>query len=102
MKVSFRQSGGYAGLTTGVDLDTADLSEEEARRLSELVDRADFDAVEAAAPANRRAADQFSYELVVETPAGTRRIAFTDAQKTEDVAMLLDFLRKRASPKPGF
>ena len=37
MKVSFRQSGGYAGLLRGCELDTAAMESAEAHKLKQLV-----------------------------------------------------------------
>jgi hypothetical protein len=100
MKVLLRQSGGYAGLTIGCELDTASMTGEDAGELRELVERADLPRLEAALPSEGMP-DAFTYELTVERPSGILRLAFDDKTKPERLTALLNFLKKRSTILPA-
>jgi hypothetical protein len=98
MKIRFRQTGGFAGLSRGCDLDTAALPRTEADEVARLVAAAKLDAL---TPARARGADRQQYELVVERegePAIEAR--FDDGALTDELAALVNFLRKRSKPVP--
>lgn len=96
MKLTFRQSGGFAGLSLGCEIDDADLPPAEAARLRRLVRRGRLE--DAAPPAEAR--DVTTYAITIETPAGVRHTTFHDLAVPERVQPLLDFLRRRAGPRP--
>lgn len=96
MKLTFRQSGGFAGLSLGCEIDDAELPPAEAARLRRLVKRGRL--ADVAAPAGAR--DLTTYEITIETPAGVRRATFHDLAVPERVQPLLDFLQRRAGPRP--
>ena len=96
MKLTFRQSGGFTGLSRGCEIDDADLTRAEAARLRRLVERSRL--ADVAAPAEAR--DVTTYEITVETPDGVRRATFHDLAVPEQVQPLLDFLQGRAGPRP--
>jgi hypothetical protein len=100
MKVRFRQSGGFAGLVRGAELDTDSLPPTQAAELERLVAAASL-------PSGKRAtaagADRQQYEIAVER-TGAHRIEsrFGDGDLTDELAALVAFLRARAKPvKPG-
>ena len=99
MKVSFRQSGGFAGLVRGCELETANLPAEEADRLSSLVERC----LEGEVPAEGEdeARDEMSYEIVIEGEGAARRLAFSDRGVTSSTRPLLEFLSDRSTPEPA-
>jgi hypothetical protein len=97
-KIRFRQTGGFAGLARGCDLDAADLPRAEADELAHLLATARLEAVK---PGRARGADRQQYDLVLERegePAITVR--FDDAALTDELAALVAFLRKRSRPVP--
>jgi hypothetical protein len=96
MKLTFRQSGGFAGLSLGCEIDDADLPRAEAARLRRLVQRCRLE--DAAPPAEAR--DVTTYEITIETPAGVRHATFHDLAVPERMQPLLDFLQRRAAPRP--
>jgi hypothetical protein len=96
MKVRFRQSGGFAGVVRGAEIDSASLPVPEAAELERLVAAAQLASAErAAAPG----ADRQQYEIVVER-AGAPKIEarFGDGALTDELAALVAFLRARAKP----
>ena len=97
MKVSFRQSGGFAGLIRGCELETAAMPAEEADRLSSLVQRC----LEVDVPAEHEgeARDEMFYEIVIEGGGRPRRLAFTDRSVPPSTKPLLDYLSDRSTPQ---
>lgn len=98
MKIRYREAGGFAGLSRGVDIDTGALSEEEARRIHVLVDRAGLRSAHAEGPAEAR--DLMGYEIVVEEEKGRTALRFDDASIPPTAEELLAFLQARARPIP--
>lgn len=99
MRVSFRQSGGYAGLVRGCDLATAAMPSEEADRLSSLVKRC----LEGEVPTKKEgeARDEISYEIVIEEEGLPRRLAFSERGVPPSTRPLLEFLIDRSAPQPA-
>jgi hypothetical protein len=96
MKIRFRQSGGYAGLRIGCDLDTKSLSSEEATQLESLVNTSGV--LQANSGRSGNAADLISYEIEIETNQGTHQIAFDDLTLPENILPLLEYLQSQAKP----
>ncbi|WP_309741734.1 protealysin inhibitor emfourin [Chamaesiphon sp. OTE_20_metabat_361] len=96
MKIKFRQSGGYAGLRMGYDLDTNLLPIEEAAELQSLVQGSGV--VQSQSSRSENAADLINYEITIETKEGTRQIAFDDLTLPESIIPLLDYLQSHAKP----
>ena len=100
MKIRFQQSGGFAGLTRGSELDTEALEGPEKQKLSKLLsDSKILERHPATGPSASRA-DGYTYEIAV-TDAGQnpeRRVVLTDSDLTNDVAPLVQFLKSRAKP----
>ncbi len=68
MKIRFVRTGGFAGLRLALDIDTADLGEQDAAQLGALVEAARM--AFADAPRSRTAADQFEYRLTMGSESG--------------------------------
>ena len=98
MKVTFRQSGGFAGLSRGCELDTAELPAAEAAKLEAMVAASGLDRRPPATPPGAR--DLTNYEIRVETPAGATVAAFDDLNAPPEAADLLAYLRRSSGPRP--
>lgn len=98
MKVRYRQSGGFAGLSLGADLDSEKLPPDEAEELARLVNRAALDKI--GVKKSIRGRDLTSYEIIVEDNGQTRKASFDDTTIPPNVQPLLDFLNRRASARP--
>ncbi len=96
MKIKFRQSGGYAGLRMGCEMDTDSLPPQEADRLTALVETSGIR--QATSQRTPNAADLFNYEFTIETREGTHQVSFDDMSLPERVRPLLDYLRGQAQP----
>lgn len=66
LQVKWERTGGFAGMRMAATIDSESLSEEEARRLSELVDAADFFELPEEIGTLAGGADRFLYTLTVE------------------------------------
>ncbi len=97
MKLRFRQSGGFAGLIRGYEIDTDSLSPEEAGSLLELVNKSGL--LDTVKEPNPEARDLIGYEVTVETSEGVFQAAFDDLSMPKDAAALLEFLRGKAQPR---
>ena len=98
MRVQFTQSGGLVGTTRGCTLDTAALSEDEARALEALVQHADLSGPREALSASGRDLEQ--YEISVD--AGGTAVTVTRDQSTMSpgTKALVAHLKKSARPEP--
>ena len=94
LHIELTRSGGYAGLTTKLgELDTAELTETEAREIEELVRKADVPALAAAPPMRGGGADRFQYELTVEGPDGRHELAMSEDRIPDQLRPLIERLR---------
>ncbi len=98
MKVSFRQSGGFAGLIRGVDLNTATMDAEQAAELEGLVTAS---GIEGSKKARTHAArDLVQYEITIEQDDQTSKLSFDDKTVPDAAQPLLKYLRAQARPMP--
>lgn len=96
MKVKFSQSGGFAGLSRGCDLDTDSLPSDEAATLQSLVQESGI--LQAKSGRSPNARDLFNYEITVETSQGVHNVSFDDLSMPEGVEPLLEYLQNQAKP----
>jgi hypothetical protein len=98
MKVRFRQTGGFAGLVLGCDLDTSTLPRPEAQELTRLIKQANLE--KAQPKRSDKARDLQNYEIAVESDDVTAKATLDDMNVDSAMQPLLDFLRDRARPMP--
>lgn len=98
MKVTFQQSGGFAGLLRGCELDTAELPAAEAAKLRAMVEASGLRAGRIAPPPGAR--DLVGYEIRIETGDGALTAAFDEATVPAGAEPLLAYLRERSGPRP--
>ncbi|HZS01276.1 MAG TPA: protealysin inhibitor emfourin [Chloroflexota bacterium] len=94
MKIVFRESGGFAPVFRGCELDTDHLSPQEAGQVQSLVDTSGILAMH-----DRRvqeARDVRLYTFIVETDRGRHRVTFDQLSVPEGVRPLLDLLRAQS------
>ena len=96
MKVKFLQSGGYAGLRMGCNLDTDSLPAEEAATLESLVEQSGIFQAQSGSKLSGR--DLLNYTIAIETNEGDRQVSFDDLSKPDGVMPLLKYLQSRAKP----
>jgi hypothetical protein len=98
VKVRFRQTGGFAGLVLGADIDTNTLPPAEAQELARLIKQANLEKIHA--KPSQKARDLQNYEIAVESNEITAKASFDDMSVEANVEPLLEFLRRRARAMP--
>ena len=98
MKVRFRQTGGFAGLNLGSELDTETMPHREAKKLMQLLQDSKLTA--GRKQGSKKARDLATYEITVEDESGTVTTSFDDMSVPPSADKLLDLLRARARPQP--
>jgi hypothetical protein len=98
VKVRFQQTGGFAGLSRGCELESRALPRKDAEELERLIAAAQLDKVR---PGRSRGADRQQYDLVVEREDGAPlELRFDDGALSDELARLVAFLRARSKPMP--
>lgn len=91
--VRYRQSGGFAGLIRGAEMDGGDLSDAERRALMRAMQVS-------ATSSDVVTRDHVVHELELDTDSGTRRLTFDESGAPAGLEGLLDRLASRAKPIP--
>jgi hypothetical protein len=94
MKIKFRQTGGFAGLTKAVEIDTAQLSPNEAEVMTLMVDRASF--FEVSAPPSQAMPDREQYSISIESEGRSHQIDLGASNIPAQLKELVDYLAKKA------
>ncbi len=98
MRIELRRSGGFAGLTRRVELDTAVLTEQQAAELEQLVEAAQLDQLPVAPAPAARGADRFQYDLVVRTDGAHHDVRVREGQVPPPLRRLIDRLLELGAP----
>jgi hypothetical protein len=94
VKITFSQSGGFAPIFEGCELDPATLPQEDATELRFLVERSGV--MDMASQHVAAARDVRQYQLVVQTDQRTHRVGFDQLSVPASVRPLLEFLQRRS------
>jgi hypothetical protein len=98
MRITFTQSGGFAGLVKSARLDATALPSDDLRRLEELVQASGL--TESWERFTDAARDLKQYEIVIDRDAGTIRVCCDERCLTAAMRPLVGFLAERAKPGP--
>lgn len=101
MRIELRRTGGFAGLTREVSLDTADLAREQATELEGMAAEADLPAISAGRPSPSRGVDRFTYDLTVEDGEQRHQVQVGDGAIPATLKPLLDRLSAEFRPPRG-
>jgi hypothetical protein len=100
MRISFKRSGGFAGLPSqhqSVELDTEKLPAEKAQELQQLVEGArPFDQLSQPESASK-ARDAYQYDLTIEHEGRTHSIRATDGAVPKQLQPLIRWLGKEVN-----
>lgn len=101
MQIHFERTGGFVGihLTTTISSDV--LSPEEARRLQQMIDAANFFALPAVLTAKTPGADRFRYRLTVTTQDRQHTVEIGEGAVPAALRPLLDWLTTVAKTRKG-
>ena len=95
--MQFTQSGGFAGLVKGCDIDTATLSPENAKELEQLVKAAGISG--SGELLSRSGRDLQQYEITIEDGTRKASVIVDDQSAPQSVKPLIGYLKKCAKPK---
>lgn len=96
MLIHLERSGGFAGIRTEVTLDTESLPAEEAKKLLELLESADFFKMPAKFAPPKRGADYFQYSLTAKIEGKEHTVELSEPSVPENLKPLLRSLMKYA------
>ncbi|HIK32112.1 MAG TPA: hypothetical protein IGS17_07595 [Oscillatoriales cyanobacterium M59_W2019_021] len=94
MKIKFRQTGGFAGLTKAAEFDTEQMPSGAAEALKLMVDRASF--FEVSSPNLRAMPDREQYTLSIESEGQSRQMTLGASNIPAQLKELVDYLAKQA------
>ena len=102
-RIKFERTGGFAGMRIATDFELEDLPEDQAERLRELLDDADFDELPEKLLKGGPIPDGFTYSITVETDKGEHTVTTSDTSAPQKMQPLLELLyqiaRQRARKK---
>jgi hypothetical protein len=97
MIVRFDQSGGYAGLLKGCEIDTTALPPEKAKEIEQLVKAS---AISASGEfLSDSSCDLHQYEITIEDGAKKTSVIFDDESIPQSARPLIGYLKKWSKPK---
>lgn len=97
MKLKFHQSGGYAGLLRGCEIDTSTLAPEAAREIHQLVEASAISSsVEKLSDSSR---DLHQYEITIEDGAAKSSVLYDDESLPPAAKPLVGYLKKCSKPE---
>ena len=96
MKIYFERSGGFTGIRMAVTLDTDSLSQDEVRRIKEMVDAARFFDLPSGSPSPKKGADYFQYKITTEVEGRKHTVVISDVALQPTLRPLVDYLVNRA------
>ena len=94
LRIEFRRSGGFAGLTIGTEVDTGELPPEEARVFERLAESLERSGVGDSPPPGKP--DRFQYELTITRGGKSRRFQLAEQELTPEARELVNLLVERA------
>lgn len=94
MKIKFRQTGGFAGLTKALEIDTAALPPNAAEAVKLMVENSSF--FEVAPPSPRGMPDREQYSISIEAEGRSRHLNLGASNLPAQLKELVDYLSKQA------
>jgi hypothetical protein len=99
MHITFERSGGIAGRTVRSNVDSSQLTPEEADHLAQLVEDAGFFQLPATVPAPAQGgADRFQYRLTIDDGRRRHSVQMREDAVPAPVRPLVDWLTRQARP----
>jgi hypothetical protein len=98
MKVKIEQSGGFAGLVKGWEVDKGSLTKDEAEEFKRLIKQSGIS--KSGEEYSDVARDLNQYEIIIEEGASKIQAIFDDKTLPDSARPLVAFLKTHSSPKP--
>lgn len=94
MKIKFRQTGGFAGLTKAIQIDTATLPPNAAEALKLMVENSSF--FEISPPSPSSMPDREQYSISIESEGRSHQLNLGASNLPAQLKELVDYLAKQA------
>jgi hypothetical protein len=94
MKIKFRQSGGFTGLTRSIEIDLNEITVQEAESLKSLVDQSRFFNLQE--PVNHAMPDEEQIFINIDMKGRSKSIFLGKSELPVDLKPLVKYLLKRA------
>lgn len=101
MRIKLERSGGFTGIPQTHSVSTEQLSEGDARQVSDLVQQSGFYELPAAIRSTQPGADRFQYDITVESERGAHTVTVDEGAVPSQLRPLLDWLKKSARIRAG-
>jgi hypothetical protein len=95
-RIKFERSGGFAGIRLAADIEAGDLSEDQRKEISELLDEADFEELPEKLAEEMLVSDEFVYTVTVETGKKEYKVLAGESALPTDIQPLLEILERIA------
>jgi hypothetical protein len=96
MQINFERSGGFAGITQKYNVSEDNLSEEDRRKLADLVTSARFFDQPAEIRRTTPGADQFQYKIAVDSGDRTHEVQVDEGAVPAELKPLIGWLQTAA------
>lgn len=101
MQIKLERSGGFTGIPQTHSVSTDQLSQDDARQVSDLVQKAGFYELPSTIRSTRPGADRFQYDITVEGERGAHKVTVDEGAVPSQLQPLLDWLKKSARTRAG-
>ena len=98
-RIRFERTGGFAGLQLTANFDVDELSEDQVRTLTDLLDDLDFAELPENLTSDSSMSDDFTYTITVESRKWSHTVITSDAPDDEKMHELLEILNRLARKK---
>jgi len=98
-RIKFERTGGVTNMRFAADLEPDDLSQEQVRTLSDLLDELDFAELPERLLGKSPMPDQFTYTITVEADDWTHTVITGDSSAGEKMQELVELLYRAARKK---
>ncbi|HEX2916209.1 MAG TPA: protealysin inhibitor emfourin [Chloroflexia bacterium] len=96
MRVEFERSGGFAGLIMRTEVDTSQLSADEAAQLQKMLSEANFFKLPSRLPSSASNVDRFQYNITVHDNNRTCSVQASESALPPELRPLVDWLTAQA------
>jgi len=96
LRISFERSGGFAGIRTKTTVDEKDLGPDEAQKLRQLVEGADFFHLSKKIVSRSPRPDRFQYELSLEESGRQHTVIMSEEALPVNLKPLVNWLMEKA------
>jgi hypothetical protein len=92
MQISLERTGGFAGLSRTTTVDTANISEEKAKQLPQILETADFFNLPTYIAGNTSQPDRFYYRFTIENNGQSHTVSVGEAAINGSLKSLLEWI----------